>query len=117
MKHARADANYLILTKRVKLQHEKKPVSNLKSIVSLGFEQTFAKFIEIFAPRKIFLYGEKNQVETILVSIASSSNVGCFDLYLINKLTKSIKAERCTDIKFKLKVNCLSVTVKDLHLQ
>ena len=48
MKHARADVNYPILTKRVKLQHEKKPVSNLKCIDSAGFEQTFTKFIEIF---------------------------------------------------------------------
>ena len=55
MKHARTEANYLILTKRVKLKHEKKPVSNLKSIVSVGFEQTFTKFIEIFTPQKIFL--------------------------------------------------------------
>ena len=55
MKHARADANYLILTKQVKLKHEKKPLSNLKSIVSVGFEQTFTKLIEIFAPQKIFL--------------------------------------------------------------
>ena len=31
MKHARTDANYAILTKQVKLQPEKKPVSNLKS--------------------------------------------------------------------------------------
>ena len=31
MKHARTDANYAILTKQVKLQHEKKFVSNLKS--------------------------------------------------------------------------------------
>ena len=29
MKHARTDANYVILTKHVKLQHEKRPVSNL----------------------------------------------------------------------------------------
>ena len=29
MKHARADANYAILTKLVKLQDEKKPVLNL----------------------------------------------------------------------------------------
>ena len=27
MKHARTDANYPILTKRVNVQHEKKPVS------------------------------------------------------------------------------------------
>ena len=47
MKHARTDANYDILTKRVKLQHEKKPAPNL-SMQSLGFEQTFMKLIEIF---------------------------------------------------------------------
>ena len=51
MKRARADANYAILTKRVKLQHEKKPVLNLLSIQSEGFEQAFMKFIEIFVPQ------------------------------------------------------------------
>ena len=40
MKHARTNANYAILTKRVILQHEKKPVSNLISMQSVGFEQT-----------------------------------------------------------------------------
>ena len=40
MKHAKIDTNYPILTKRVKLQHEKKLVLNLKSIESAGFEQT-----------------------------------------------------------------------------
>ena len=52
MKHARTDANYDILTKRVKQQHEKKPASNLLSIQSVGFEQTFMKFIEIFVPQE-----------------------------------------------------------------
>ena len=32
MKHARADANYAILTKQVKLSHEKKPALNLLGI-------------------------------------------------------------------------------------
>ena len=41
MKHARRDANYVILTKLVKLQDEKKPVSNLLSMQSAGSEQTF----------------------------------------------------------------------------
>ena len=45
MKHARTDANYPILTKRVKLQHEKKLVSNLLSMQSVDFEQIFMKFI------------------------------------------------------------------------
>ena len=43
MKHIRTDANYYILLKRFKLQHEKEPVLNLKSMQSLGFEQTFTK--------------------------------------------------------------------------
>ena len=60
MKHARTDANYAILTKRVKLQHEKKPVSNLKCMHSVAFEQTFMKFIEIFVLQE-FLYRKKNR--------------------------------------------------------
>ena len=48
MKHARTDGSYAILTKWVKLLHEKKPVLNLLSMQSVGFEQTFMKFIEIF---------------------------------------------------------------------
>ena len=48
MKHARTDGNYAILTKWVKLLHEKKPALNLLSMQSVGFEQTFMKFIEIF---------------------------------------------------------------------
>ena len=34
----RQDANYTILTKRVKLQHENKTLLNLLSIQSVGFE-------------------------------------------------------------------------------
>ena len=52
MKHARKDANYAILTKRVRLKPEKKPVSNFKSTESLSLKQSFAKFIEIFVPQK-----------------------------------------------------------------
>ena len=48
MKHARTDANYPILTKWVKQQQEKKPVSNLLNMQSVDFEQTFTNFIEIF---------------------------------------------------------------------
>ena len=38
MKHARTDANCAILTKQVKQQHEKKPVLNLLSMQSVGFD-------------------------------------------------------------------------------
>ena len=39
MKHARAGADYVKLTKQIKLEHEKEPVSNLKSMQNVGFEQ------------------------------------------------------------------------------
>ena len=48
MKHVSTGTNYTMLTKRVKVQDEKKPVSNLKSMQIVGFEQTPTKFIEIF---------------------------------------------------------------------
>ena len=48
MKHATICANYVTLTKQIKLKHEKNPASYLKSMQNAGFEQTFMKFIEIF---------------------------------------------------------------------
>ena len=42
--------NYAILTKWVKKQHEKKHISNLKSMKIVSFEQTSTKFNEIFFP-------------------------------------------------------------------
>ena len=59
MKHGKTDANYAILTKWVKLQHEKKSISNLISMQSVGFEQTFMKFIEIFCSATIISLHEK----------------------------------------------------------
>ena len=42
-------SKYVILIKRVKAQHEKKPVTcNLKCMQSVVFEQIYTKFIEIF---------------------------------------------------------------------
>ena len=52
VKSARTDANYAILTKQVKLQHEQKPVLNLLSMQSVGLEEIFMKFIEIFVPQE-----------------------------------------------------------------
>ena len=52
MKHETIDANYAISAKRVKLQYENKPVLNLLSMQSVGFEQKFMKFIEIFVPQE-----------------------------------------------------------------
>ena len=115
MTHARSDITYPILTKRIKLQHEEKPILNLKSIESVGFQQTFTKFIEIFVPLK-FLYEKKNLGGNHLVAINDISDVRCFDLYLINIFIKSAKSERWKDIMFKLTLCCLSVTVEDLNL-
>ena len=52
MEHASTGTNYAILSKQVKVQHEKKPVSNLKSMQSVVFEQISKKFIEIFVPEE-----------------------------------------------------------------
>ena len=50
------------------------------------------------------------------MAINGSSDVLCFDLYLINIVSKSTKSERCTDVIFKLTLYSLSVTVEDLNL-
>ena len=71
----------------------------------------------IFSFRKNnFFTRKKPTVETILVAITDSSDLYCFDLYLINIFMKSMTSERCKDIMFKLTL-CLSVTVEDLNLQ
>ena len=58
----------------------------------------------------------KPVLEAISVAINDSSDVLCFDLYLINKFMKSAKAERCTDVMFKQTLYCLSITIEDLNL-
>ena len=50
------------------------------------------------------------------MAINDSSDVLWFGLYLINIFTKSKKAERCTDVTFKLALYCLPVIVDDLNL-
>ena len=59
MKHARTDPDYAVLNKWVKPRHEEKLVSNLLTMLSVGFEQTFIKFIEISIPQDKFLYRKK----------------------------------------------------------
>ena len=51
-------------------------------------------------------------VETISVTINDSSDVLCFDLYLINIFMKTMKAEGCRDVIFKLTL-CLYLIVED----
>ena len=87
-----------------KLQHEKKPESNLKRMQSVVLEQATAKFILIFI------------VGTISVTINDSCGVLCFNLYLINIFGNPTKAQRCTYVIFKLTPYCLSVTDADLNL-
>ena len=74
--------------------------------------------------KTISLPEKKNVVGIILVAITDSSDVCCFDLYLISIFTKSTKSERSTDIMFKLtlclfvtaeNLYCLSVTIEDLN--
>ena len=48
MKRLSTGTNYAILTKWVKVNHEKKLVSNFRSMQSVGFEHTPTKLIEIF---------------------------------------------------------------------
>ena len=55
-------------------------------------------------------------METISVAINDSSDLLCFELYLINIFAKSTKAEIYTDVIFKLTLYCLSVTVEDPNL-
>ena len=52
--------NYATLTKQVKPQLEKKPVSNLKRMESEGFEQISMKCIEIFVSQEHFLCRKQN---------------------------------------------------------
>ena len=69
---------------------------------SVGFEQKLLRFL--FHKNNLFI-GKKPVVEFISVAINESSDVLCFDPYLI-------KADRCTDVIFKQTLYCLSVTVK-----
>ena len=50
------------------------------------------------------------------MAINDSCAVLCFDLYLINIFTKSTKAERCTDVMFRLTLYGLSASVGDQNL-
>ena len=58
---------------------------------------------------------KKPIVEIILVAITDTFDVHYFDQYLINIFTKSMKAERWTDM-FELTLYCLSATVEDINL-
>ena len=63
---------------------------------SAGFYQIFTKFVETFVLQELFLYRKKTVVETVSVAIV------CVVLSCNKYITKSTKAERCTEIMFKL---------------
>ena len=50
------------------------------------------------------------------MAISDCSDVIRFGQYLINIFAKSMKAQRCTGVMFKLTFYCLSVAVEDLNL-
>ena len=96
MKHANTGRNYAILTKLVKVEHEKKPELNLKSMQIVGFQQASTKFLRFSSCKNNFFIGKKT-CGNLLSGYNDSSNVLCFDLYLINLFAKSMK-DRYEDI-------------------
>ena len=56
MKHANTGRNYAILTKLVKVEHEKKPELNLKSMQIVGFQQASTKFLRFSVQEKKLLW-------------------------------------------------------------
>ena len=97
-----------LLTKHVRVQHEKKPVSIFESMQIVRIKQTSTKFLEKKMKKivKNLLWKLSHWLSVILLM--------CFDLYLINIFVKSTKAERCSDIMFKLTLYCLFVTAGDI---
>ena len=97
-----------LLTKHVRVQHEKKPVSIFESMQIVRIKQTSTIFLEKKMKKivKNLLWKLSHWLSVILLM--------CFDLYLINIFVKSTKAERCSDIMFKLTLYCLFVTAGDI---
>ena len=97
-----------LLTKHVRVQNEKKPVSIFESMQIVRIKQTSTKFLEKKMKKivKNLLWKLSHWLSVILLM--------CFDLYLINIFVKSTNAERCSDIMFKLTLYCLFVTAGDI---
>ena len=110
------DINCAILTKRVKLQQKETYIEFNKYAECRLWANIYDIYWDFRSAGIISLQEKKTIVEIISVAITDSSDMRCLDLYLINIFTKSTKAERCTDITFKLTLHCLSVTVEDLNL-
>ena len=83
MKNARAATSYATLTKRVKLQYEKKLVSNLKSIKSKALRKYLWNVLR-FSFHKYFFVENKIVLEASSVAVTDNSSVHCFD-QLYNK--------------------------------
>ena len=71
--------NYATLTKRVKLQHENKLVSNLKSMQSKGLIKYLSHVLRFSFHKHNFFVGNKIVLETSSVAMTDTSSVDIFD--------------------------------------
>ena len=71
--------NYEALTNPVKLQHEKKPVSNLKRMQSKALSKYLWNVLRFSFHKNNFFVGNKIVLETSSVAITNISCVHCFD--------------------------------------
>ena len=69
---------YATLTERVKLQHEKKSVSNLKSMQSKALSKYLLNVLRFSFHENNFFVGNKILLETRSVVITDTSSVHCF---------------------------------------
>ena len=83
--------NYATLTKRVKLQHEKKPVSNLKSTQSKALSKYLWHVLKFLFHKNNFFVGDKIVLETSSVAITDTSCVHCFDQFSNNDALRDLK--------------------------
>ena len=83
--------NYATLTKRVKLQHEKKPVSNLKSTQSKALSKYLWHVLKFLFHKNNFFVGDKIVLETSSVAITDTSSVHCFDQFSNNDALRDLK--------------------------
>ena len=83
--------NYATLTKRVKLQHEKKPAPNLKSTQSKALSKYLWHVLKFLFHKNNFFVGDKIVLETSSVAITDTSSVHCFDQFSNNDALRDLK--------------------------
>ena len=70
--------NYATLTKLLKLKHEKKPVSNLKSMQGQALRKYLWNVLRFSFHKNNLFAGNKIVLETSSVAITDISSVHCF---------------------------------------